>query len=174
MGAAADKKSVRKPPAGQKPREVYEAKPGARLSKEAVEDLGPIIARLARQGLGPESLLKEAVDPRSPAHKHFEWYDPKAAHERRLDQARYFFRSITIRIETIEQPVRLAHPVQIENTTQWMHINQIRESADEMQQLVARARKELYEWYRRYQQIRAIADLNPVFAAIEELQKPAP
>lgn len=49
------------------------------------------------------TLVEEARDPLSPAHRGFEWDDVKAAEAHRLQQARKWLREVTIVIEEREE-----------------------------------------------------------------------
>lgn len=49
-----------------------------------------------RGDLTPEIVVDEASDPGHELHGHFNWDDPSAAHERRLDQAEQLIRSVKV------------------------------------------------------------------------------
>lgn len=162
----------RTPPGPPEPRAKpgapeYRAKPGARLTKKAVEDLGPLIDRLARAGRPPEDLVKLAKSPRSKAHKHFLWDDRAAGHKYRVEQARYFFRTIVIEVEDIHEDVRLTQCVTVDGERQWGHVDVIREDVNMLHSLLQSAQRDLIVFYRRYQQLRKLGHHLDIFESIE-------
>jgi hypothetical protein len=54
------------------------------------------------QGVDPEDVVDAAKDPSHRLHDAFEWADDVAAHQYRLDQARYLIRSIRIVFDAAE------------------------------------------------------------------------
>jgi hypothetical protein len=150
---------------------IYTVKPGARISKRAASELGPIIDRLARAGKGPDALLREAENPRSPAHKHFDWDDAEAAKKFRLEQSRYYFRSVQIIVKDITEPVRLSHAIKVgdKQEVSWQHIQNISEDVTMMSGLLTQAQADLRAWTHRYSVLRKVAQMSGVFSAIEKV-----
>jgi len=56
--------------------------------------------------LTTEVVLKDASDPSSPLHEHFDWDDKEAAHKWRTEQARRLIRSVRLVIHETETKVR--------------------------------------------------------------------
>jgi hypothetical protein len=120
--------------------------------------------------LTPEAVLKDATKKRSPLHIAFEWDDSAAAHQHRLNQARYMLRSIVVVLDDAPEaePIRAFVNVAATSEHRYTHI-QIALSDETMrEQLIAKARSEMEGWRRRYTQLH---ELSAVFAAIDGLFK---
>src|SRR5262249_38224213 len=65
-------------------------------------------------GIDPEDVVDGAKDPNDALHGVFEWADDVAAHQYRLDQARYLIRSIRIVFEEAE-PVEFRAFINLED-----------------------------------------------------------
>jgi hypothetical protein len=157
---------------------IYKAAPGSRLTHSEARVLGETIAALGG-GITPEDLLKEARKKRSPIHDLFEWDDQVAAEAFRLEQARYFLRSVW------EVPVdrdgreagdgaRAFYAVEISDANErkskaFFAAREIRDVPGADAQILERALKEANEWQQRYRRIRN--HLEDVFDAIDTTTK---
>jgi len=157
---------------------IYKAAPGARITNTDARVLGETIKKLG-PGLTPEDLLKEARKKRSAIHDLFEWDDQVAAEAFRLEQARYYLRSVW------EVPVdrdgretgegaRAFYAVEISDadavkSKAFFAAREIRDIPGADEQIVERALKEATEWKERYARIRD--HLEDVFAAIDATTK---
>tara|TARA_Y100000310_G_scaffold74364_2_gene70543 strand:+ start:782 stop:1288 length:507 start_codon:yes stop_codon:yes gene_type:complete len=85
---------------------TYVWRPKARTAGVDAQATGECLdrVRLANGGqLTPERVVGEAAKKRSPLHPHFEWDDKIAAHEHRLDQARYIIRMVAVEMDDPEE-----------------------------------------------------------------------
>lgn len=63
------------------------------------QDIKTILERLQHDGkLSPEAVVREAENPASPLHQHFEWDVSVAAHKFRLIQAEALIKRIKLRV----------------------------------------------------------------------------
>jgi hypothetical protein len=85
----------------RKPARVYTPREGHNLSKTEAQRLGTTIAALERKlrrAVTPGDLIEHGRDPDSPFHRYLDWDDAHAAHEYRLQQARYIMRAIDVQL----------------------------------------------------------------------------
>ena len=112
----------------------------------------------------PSALVEAARPKTSPAHRGFTWDDKKAAHLRRLDEARNWIRVIVVKASEDEQAERLVHvPVVVGSDDQsregeYKPISVVAESPDEYM----RARTEVLNKGRAFAQ--ALAELDEAAA----------
>ncbi len=150
---------------------VYRWKPGAHVSIDAQaagEELERI--RVHNNGrLDQGAVVREAEKKRSPLHKHFEWDDQKAAHEHRLEQARYLIRSLEIEIK--QRPEREAKPIRAfvnvvrEEDQSYTSVSDAMSDPDLRSQVVETAWKELEAWRQRHAEL---IEFARVFTAIDQ------
>lgn len=80
------------------------------------QDIKTILERLQHDGkLNPEAVVREAENPTSPLHLHFEWDVSVAAHKFRLIQAEALIKRIKLRIR--HQTEKTVIPVYIRDPT---------------------------------------------------------
>lgn len=153
---------------------VYKAAPGARITDGDARLLGETIKGMG-PGVTPETLLAEARKKRSPIHDLFEWDDQVAAEAYRLEQARYFLRSVW------EVPVdedgretseggRAFYAVEVSDASErkskaFFAAREIRDVPGAEAQILQRALEEAYQWKERHLRIKH--HLADVFAAID-------
>jgi hypothetical protein len=150
----------------------YLVKPGARISKKCALDVGQTIDLLIEQGRGtPEDLVQEASSPDCPAHEHFPWNDREAAYQHRLELARKYFRSIAIVIKGVNEDKPVRRYWHIKKTPadrgEYQPSNRVRQDEDMQERLARRARQELLDWIRRYDIVREMGSLKPIFDFLE-------
>lgn len=148
----------------------YKAVKGSRFSDKDAAEIGPILTELAGDGIvNAETVLSVASNPSSPLHRFFEWDDAKAAEAHRLSQARYMLRSITVEIEQSEEarPPRLMGVVVLDDERGYATLPTIVQNVDLMAQLLEQAKRDLNAWRAKYAQLRRIAGMSDVFAAID-------
>jgi hypothetical protein len=168
----AKKKAKKATPGAKKPPLIYKVKGGAHITKKALKDLAPIVHRLVKTNKGPADFLRLATNPTSPAHKHFEWDDSKAAHKHRLYQARYYMRSIEVEVTSIGEDVRVSCSIRQgeldgKNNT-WYDIHTIKNSKNLMAQLLKQATDDLRSFRHRYAVLNKVAAIRPIFIAINK------
>jgi hypothetical protein len=162
MGAPARKK---------KQRATYKWKPAARRNKIArdhdPQTVGEHVERLRQASggyLSPDALVADAKSRSSPLHDCFPWNDRQAAHERRLDVARWMLRNLTVtqvyvNHEVVEtEPQRVFVVVSNEDEDElFTSIDDAMSKESERKQLVKRALAELRAWRRRYGNLKELA-----------------
>lgn len=155
----------------------YKAVKGSHLKDKDAETIGPVLERLADEHGGrltAADVLAAATAPASPLHAYFEWDDSAAAKQYRLDQARYLVRSIRVVVEDAGETtdVRAMHLVIEQGDRSYATIDTIVNDGDLLAQLVATAKREQEAWFNKYQQLRKVAALGPLFEAIERVIAP--
>lgn len=135
------------------------AKAGSQLDSQAVADVGLVFSRLVTEGRGTAAeLVKEASDPSSPAHPHFEWDDQRAAHQHRLQQARGYIRALVVVNPALSPtPVRAFWPVS-RGSGRYKRIETIVEDEDLFKALLDRAKHDMDIWVARYHNLLDIAE----------------
>lgn len=97
----------------------------------------------------PEQLLSAANDPTSKLHKYFEWDDKKCGRLYRFEQARNIITSIYIESDD-HKPMRQFLRVNIGSGSTYTSVDQIQNSADFIDQVIATAFDQLNRWKDRY------------------------
>lgn len=152
---------------------IYEFKPGFRVTGDA-QEVGETLERLrVKHGgqLSPRQVLAEASRRSSSLHKYFEWDDSEAARKYRLSQATYLIRAVVMVAAPNDQPfepVRAFVCIQgpEEQPRAFTHVREAMRNDELRNKVLARAKKELQDWQRRYADLQAFAE---VFAAIDSL-----
>lgn len=153
----------------------YVWKPKSQISVDAQvagEELDRIRVRNNGQ-LSQEAVVAEAKDAGNPLHPAFEWRDKVAAHQYRLEQARYIIRQITVvTAEDNEgkpaETIRAFVSVRPEDEPRPAYVSVTDAMADPVlrQQVLANALRELAAIRQKY---REYAELADVFAAVDKL-----
>lgn len=121
--------------------------------------------------LRPHDVVKFARDPKTALHKKFTWDDSKAAEEYRLWEARSLIRVAVIVEENTTESVR----AYVSITDSRGKEGGYRAVAEVMDDKALRARMlqdaldDLNFFRDKYNVIRKISDINPVFIAIDEV-----
>lgn len=123
--------------------------------------------------LKPNDVVTFAEDPKTALHKRFEWDDNKAAHEYRLEQARYIIRVAVI-----------VNPSTGENIRTYVSLRNDRDNGDSYRTMVdvlndkklfnmmlEDALTDLHTFENKYDSLKEAGKLKKVFAAIETLPK---
>jgi len=157
---------------------VYRFKDAAHLPKGLrPQDVGERLASIREsEGVGftPESVLADAVSEASPLHPAFTWDDAQAAAERRLEQAAYLIRSVTIvyrdEARDEEREVRAFFPVTVRDAEEgrYLPIYTAMSDDDYRRQVLERGLGDLLALRRKYQDIQEFAR---IFAAIDKVAK---
>jgi len=152
----------------------FEARKGAFINGEKVQQYGECLWKLSEKGLlKPKAVVDEARPESSPLHDAFEWNDTVAAEAHRRWQARNLIRSIEFKIETLKKPKLAFFNVETRSKDDkkaqgYANYRQIFESADLRQQIIAKAKGELISWRERYEDYKT--DFSEVFQAIDSLE----
>lgn len=151
---------------------VYQWKSGSRVKADA-QASGELMERLSasEEGLTAESLLNANKPKNAPLHDCYEWDNKKAAHNWRLHQSRNFINSIAIvtetEQETDEEPEQARAFFIADQPHEYEPIHAIIQQQTKYEKLLETAKSELRAFMRKY---RILKELQPVFAAIEEVQ----
>lgn len=148
---------------------IYKWKQGSRVALDA-EVAGAELERIRVHHNGrleSETVVREARSPANPLHPAFEWNDKTAAHQFRIEQAKYLIRSIEVVVdEAVEQrPIRAFVSVVREEDRSYTSVTDAMMSPDLRKQVLATALRELVAWRDRYAEL---VELANVFASIEE------
>lgn len=142
---------------------TYQWKTGTRAKADA-QVAGEMCERLAEEGrLTAEDLLDENRPEDAPLHGEFEWNDGIAAEEWRKQQARNIINHLVVVRENVE-PVRGFFQIE-RKTSAYQPIGTILRHADQTNQLLDTALRELTAFQRKYN---ALCQLSKVFDAISE------
>lgn len=153
---------------------TFSVRPGFHINKRAAEDVGRVIVELTERGnYTPEALVQAARSPRSPAHKHFEWDDERAAHQHRLTQARFYQRGIEYsfmvkgaRKKLVELQMRVAYPI---GDGSYRSGRDVITDRDMVERLLDEALDRLEQWRQQYAMLRGKAKLSGVFWEIDKV-----
>ncbi len=120
---------------------IYKFSDGYRLSGDP-EIVGRELERIRKKtGLTADSVLAEASNRKHSLHGYFKWDDRVAAHEYRLNQARYLIRAI-VRIEEPDSlPVRAF--VTISNEEQYVPVMEVLSDKDRRKRLFMDVHKDI-------------------------------
>ena len=128
-------------------------------------DAQRVYEELGDTSITPEEVLEKARKKRSELHKCFEWDDSVAAEKFRLQQARQIIQMLVITPKSEDdEPVRVFQITSEKNVYQPTRM--ILQQPDEYEQLLRRAKGELFAIEKRY---KMLSELEAVFAAIDEL-----
>jgi hypothetical protein len=130
--------------------------------------------RLANGGLlRPADVVEAARPVKSPLHSRFEWDNAKAAHDYRLWQARELIRVVVTVHPSTQKPFRAYVSLEENRITDgggYLSTISVLSDAEQREQLLAEALRELAELRKRYDCLRELAG---VFAAIDKVAKKA-
>lgn len=160
---------------------TYTVRRGFHLPGDQVQRYGSHITQLTEiwgDKLTTEVFVEDARQPDSPTHDYFEWDNAKAAHEHRLDQARYLLRAIKPvdeddgeEIERAFYSVTIACPKSEDGEEKDIGGRRVYVTAQRMLsdkdlrlQMVTRALRQLNSWRRQYEQLH---ELDELFRAID-------
>lgn len=147
----------------------YRVASGARIKPADAQRLGEAIASL--RSATPERLINAARPKNSPIHHLFNWDDKTAADSWRVEQAKYYIRSITLVFETPKESIetRAFHVVTYEDTGERGAVPaaEVFATPSLAKQAIDAALRELHSWRRRYAMYQRCAELSDVFDAID-------
>jgi hypothetical protein len=111
--------------------------------------------------ISPDEVVEDACDPSSPLHDEFEWNDAEAAHQYRLDQARYILRAfVSTWVEAGVEIEATSYVSLVEDVeTPYREVRRVLSNKELRAQMQAQALKELREWRNRYTHIKELKDL---------------
>lgn len=157
---------------------------GAHIRVADITLLGNAMMDYYREhGIAPQAvdLLKIATPKKSPIHHTFIWDDRKAGYQYRLNQSRYYIRSIQLEWVDLEDIVHteklhyhlLKNP-KTKEPAKHENISSIFERADEIQMLEKQAYNDLQSWVKRFEKIGEIAkkvDIESLKKAINNFNR---
>jgi hypothetical protein len=124
------------------------------------------LIRKKKGSVTPEMLVAAAKAKASPIHGCFTWNDKEAGKLRRLDEARYLLRMVTVEVETDNEPIVTRAFVSISDSTEYTTIEAAMSDEDMRAQLLMQAKKELRSFKQKYAQLK---ELSQVFEAINRI-----
>jgi hypothetical protein len=149
-----------------------QVRPGARVSKSDAQILTPVLLQMAEENgeVTEEELVKRATPKSSPLHKlsMWEWDDTKAAHLHRLEVARSYIRSFEIVFEGCP-PVRAFPEVTINGRDTYVTMQKVLSESDLLEQVLKDAIDQAKAWQRRWEALRQVEKLKPLFSAIDHV-----
>ncbi len=114
----------------------------------------------------PAMLVLDAKKKSSPIHSCFTWDDKEAGKLRRLDEARYLLRTVTVEVETDDEPIITRAFVSVSEDSEYTTIEAAMADEDMRLQLLMQAKKELRSFKQKYAQLK---ELSQVFEAISKI-----
>ena len=150
----------------------YSYKAGFHIDKRfEAQVVGEMCEELSNTiGLTPKTLLDANRNEDAPLHDYFEWRDDVAAEKYREQKAGYIIRSIIV-VEEEKPEVRAYVPVIVSGKNEFKHVETVIKSVDLTQQMLENAKKELFAFQVKYNNLREYVELAEVFTSIENLRK---
>jgi hypothetical protein len=152
----------------------FVAAKSSRLSAADVEALGEVLDPLTRDGEGDVArrLVERSRPTRSPTHHLFEWDIKKAAEAHWLDRARELIASVEVVFEDDdgnEQSRTRAFPsIRIGGGDRnYVPIARVLTDRDLTRQLLEEAKADAAAFARRYESLRQLVEMRPVFETID-------
>lgn len=159
------------------PASKYEFRARAAVGRETAQIIGETLLALGgdRRPVQAREFLDAARPPTSLTHRLFEWDDAVAAEAHRLDQARFYLRTIEIIpiIDGKEQPsIKAAPLVVIDGERGFMFAPDAFANAEGADYIVKQAKAALAAWSRIYGGYKKLATAASFVAkALEEAEK---
>ena len=170
----------------------FQWKPHARkLRKLDVQAVGDELEQLREKNGGrltPADVVEAARRRRSAMHKAFTWNNDAAADAYRLVEAQHLLRSIEVRVtvETPGKPTKVLTRLYVHNEPTekdllddpdaepaYTSIQTVLTDADATKQLLAKARRDIQIYKRKYVILRTLAHFDTLFDAIDDLLESA-
>lgn len=150
---------------------IYQWKPGSRLDGDP-QVIGEHLERLrvANNGLTWRLVVDDAKTVTSPLHKQFTWDESEAAEQWRLYEASLILRCILVTNTDgrLTEPTRAFVVVSENDERHYTSVQAVLNDAGLLDQVLARALKELEAFERKYQ---AYQELAGVFAAARKVRR---
>jgi len=130
--------------------------------------------RVVHKGrLLPKHVVEAARNPASALHSKFEWDDTVAAQAYRLQQAGKLIQSVTFLPEGAKEAIRAYVSLSSDRMSRsgFRATIDVLSDAELKAQLIADAKNELLGFQQRYDRIRKVVEMRPVFRAIEKTVK---
>jgi len=145
----------------------YKAKRGlpGNISAQIVGDQIELLRKKSGT-VTPNMLVAKAKAKSSPIHNCFTWDDKKAGKLRRLDEARYLLRMVTITIETEEEPIITRAFVHVSDDSEYTTIRKVLSSKELREQLLQQALLDFRSFRQKYSQLK---ELTGVFEAFDKI-----
>jgi hypothetical protein len=158
---------------------TYRPIAGASYGIEAAQRIGSELEDLGLvTEVTPAAIVAKAQNPETELHRHFEWHDETAADKYRQHQARQIVNHLAIVIQAPDgspREVKAFHSVAFAATETtphreaYVHIDIIRSTPDMGAQTLAKAKRDLESWRRRYEELRGVLELEDVFSALDRM-----
>lgn len=142
--------------------------------KEGVNDELELIRSKNHRGLlVPEEVVEFARDEKTALHSLFQWDDSEAARQYRIAQARGIIRVAVKVHEETKQPVQVYVSLPRDRTDGGGYRTLVEVLGDDelRDELLATAKSELATFSKKYETLRKVAEMSPVFEAIDDVTK---
>jgi hypothetical protein len=163
--------------AAKKGRAVYKPRVGSQLSKKDAQLVGQVCDEFCKRrgGVGrPEDLVAEVKkNKQHPLRKFFEWDLAKAAQKHWVETARRLMTSYTIVIEKREIECDVRGLQYVDSKRGYVPTSIVITDVDMSAEVLARAKRELSSFFHRYNNLKSVLEMGPVFDAIERVIQPA-
>ena len=139
------------------------------MTDDAINELQQLVARKGGL-LAPADVVAFARDENTALHSHFQWDDSKAAEAYRLWQARQVLRVAVVMSDETHEPVRAFVSLRSDREMGGYRVlAEVLTDGDLTQQLLSDARAELGTFRRKYEALRKLVELKPLFEQIDML-----
>ena len=148
--------------------------PGAHMDAGEVGSHLELLRQEQHGELTPEDVVKDARNPNSPLHSHFEWDDTRAAEQHRLNQARNLIRSVVAIYTSDKKPaqrVRAFVHVPEKGAPHYRSTDHAMSQTKTRNMVLRRAWRELKAWRDRYRELK---EFSALIETIDETEKNLP
>lgn len=148
---------------------TYVWKGGKGQDESTAQVIGERLATIERKKgvLKAEFVVEDAQSNKSPLHKYFEWDDTAAAVKWRLEQAQSLIRHIHVKQignRDIGTPTRafVNYRSEEDGEKRYENIVTVMTDSKKRELLLNKAKQELSDWRKRYDDLREMSELFPV------------
>jgi hypothetical protein len=143
---------------------------GDKMNRQAKDEL-EFIRQQNGGFLRPSDVVDFARDKQTVIHRYFEWDDSEAAEKYRLAQAQSLIRVAVIVSEETSEKVRAFVSLSDDRKTGkgYRSIIEVMADKDLSERLLEDAKQELISFTRKYNSIKRLSAIEPVFSSIESL-----
>lgn len=147
-----------------------------RWSKKTVKELSDRLKLIRKQNGGiltSAMVVKDAKDPKSPLHRHFDWDVQSAAEKYWLQQAGVIIRCVMVSVEVNGQDIATRAWVSVRQSEQreYMPLAEVEQNPALRSQVLLDARESLVGWLNRYETYKELfGAVSSVRKAVDEIQ----
>lgn len=168
-------------------KKIYRARKGSHINDNDAQVIGLTVERLSdKGGATAQKFVDEAKHDDAPTHYLFDWNDKRVAQLHREHQARVYMASVVIEIKHIETRAFIPEPVTYDYIEEpvdkpkdrhksYLPIESILKNPKESEALIGKCKAEAFSWMNRWKNYVHLSEkfssIQPVFKAIEEMEK---